>query len=62
MRFIVTRYDKSMVKKRPNSVRGRPRTGSALSAAERMRRMRATELPAELRKLVKARMERDFRK
>jgi hypothetical protein len=51
-RIIVTRYDKQMPKKKSSPVRGRPRTGSALTAAERMRRLRARRKAAGLKPVV----------
>ena len=49
MLFIVTRYDKWMGTAREKRKRGRPETGNALTAAERMRRMRARRKRAGLR-------------
>lgn len=52
--FIVTCYTKSMGTVSPAAkTRGRPATGKALSAAERMRRMRARRSAAGLRAVVK---------
>jgi hypothetical protein len=48
--IIVARYDNSMAKKR---ARGRPSSGSALSAAERMRRMRERRKAAELKPIAR---------
>lgn len=47
--IIVTRYDNCMTKKR---ARGRPSTGSAMSAAERMRRLRERKKAAGLKPVV----------
>lgn len=49
--FFVTRYDKQMTK--PYETRGRPRTGRALSAAERMRRYRARQKAAGLKTVAR---------
>ena len=51
--IIVTSYDKSMVTAiRERRNRGRPRTGKAMTAAERMRRLRARRRKAGLRSVV----------
>jgi hypothetical protein len=51
--LIVTSYDNAMVTKRRKSAgRGRPKTGVALTAVERMRRMRLRRKSAGLKQVV----------
>jgi len=51
--FTVTSYDNMMIAKRQKSAtRGRPKTGAAMTAAERMRRMRARRKSAGLKEVI----------
>jgi hypothetical protein len=51
--FIVTSYDNMMIAKRQKSAtRGRPKTGAAMTAAERMRRMRVRRKSAGLKEVI----------
>jgi hypothetical protein len=50
--ITVTRYDKCMTKKGSKLTPGRPRTGSAMTAAERMRRLRKRRKAAGLKAVV----------
>jgi hypothetical protein len=50
--IIVTRYARQMTKKQSRKRPGRPRTGSAMTAAERMRRMRKRRKAAGLKPVV----------
>jgi hypothetical protein len=50
--FIVTHYDKCMVRKASKEGPGRPSTGLAMTAAERMRRLRKRRKAAGLKAVV----------